>query len=267
MELIGMNPKAKLEPKEKLITTYNMYLPNISVSGAKSYNELWYNEVYSNIDLRFYAAENGNLEYDYIIKPNGNIADIKYKLNGLDDLFVDKEGNLVITTSLGQISKSKPFTYQLVNGEVKSIKSSYHVSADNIVSISIDEPYNKQLPLVIDPVLLDWANMLGWYTFDEVQSAEVDASGNTFVVGRNPNGVYDGFFGTNYTDFPTTVGAFQTIGGGKVDLFVFKYGPTGTLVFSTLYGGSGNESFGSWYNFYKSAPFNLFSYYTFTRFR
>jgi hypothetical protein len=59
----------------------------------------------------------------------------------------------------------------------------------------------------------------------------VDTAGNAYVTGD-----------TLSSNFPTTLGAFQTVRKGISDAFVTKLNPTGTgLVYSTLLGGSGAE--------------------------
>jgi len=60
----------------------------------------------------------------------------------------------------------------------------------------------------------------------------VDAVGNAYVTG----------FAVS-TNFPTTVGAFQTTSGGGDDAFVTKLNPTGSapLVYSTYLGGSAED--------------------------
>ncbi|HUO59005.1 MAG TPA: SBBP repeat-containing protein [bacterium] len=56
----------------------------------------------------------------------------------------------------------------------------------------------------------------------------VDGAGNAYVTGR-----------AEYTPFPTTPGAFQSVLNGGGDAFALKLNPTGTaLVYSTLLGGS-----------------------------
>src|SRR2546427_6812956 len=48
---------------------------------------------------------------------------------------------------------------------------------------------------------------------------------------------------TNSTDFPTTLGAFQTTFAGSYDAFVTKLNPTGSaLVYSTYLGGRNYET-------------------------
>jgi hypothetical protein len=60
----------------------------------------------------------------------------------------------------------------------------------------------------------------------------VDSIGNAYVTGD-----------TQSTDFPTTLGAFQTTSGGNQDAFVTKLNALGTLLlYSTYLGGTGFES-------------------------
>ena len=60
-----------------------------------------------------------------------------------------------------------------------------------------------------------------------------DGSGNTsaFVAGL-----------TASSNFPTTSGAYQVAYGGSGDAFVTKYGPTGTVVYSSYFGGIGTST-------------------------
>jgi hypothetical protein len=59
----------------------------------------------------------------------------------------------------------------------------------------------------------------------------VDAAGNAYLIGV-----------TSSTNFPTTVGAFQSTFGGDSDAFATKLNPTGSgLVYSTYLGGTADE--------------------------
>src|SRR5216110_1557886 len=79
---------------------------------------------------------------------------------------------------------------------------------------------------------LVYSTYLGGSSSDAGYGIAVDAAGNAYVTG-----------GTGSTDFPTTIGAFQTTkGGGFRDAFVTKLNPTGSaLVYSTYLGGSGDD--------------------------
>jgi hypothetical protein len=63
---------------------------------------------------------------------------------------------------------------------------------------------------------------------EEFAAVAVDTSGNVYVAGM-----------TASADFPTTVSALPALGG--TDVFVSKFDAAGTLVFSTVFGGSSSE--------------------------
>src|SRR5438093_1180925 len=79
---------------------------------------------------------------------------------------------------------------------------------------------------------LVYSTFLGGSDLEGAEDIAVDAAGNAYVTGLIAS-----------TDFPTTLGAFQTTyGGGARDIFVTKLNPLGTgLVYSTYLGGSGEE--------------------------
>ncbi|MCC5468329.1 SBBP repeat-containing protein [Pelosinus baikalensis] len=82
---------------------------------------------------------------------------------------------------------------------------------------------------------LVYSTYLGGSNFDEGFGIAIDTSGNAYVTGF-----------TQSTDFPTTLGAFQTSLKGFEDGFVTKLNSTGSaLVYSTYLGGnSTDEGFG-----------------------
>jgi RHS repeat-associated protein len=82
---------------------------------------------------------------------------------------------------------------------------------------------------------LAYSTYLGGSANDTGKGIGVDSSGNVYVTGSAASG--------GAIAFPTTSGAFQTsFGGGGTDAFVTKLNAAGNdLVYSTLYGGNGND--------------------------
>jgi hypothetical protein len=78
---------------------------------------------------------------------------------------------------------------------------------------------------------LVYSTYLGGSDFDGGHGIAVDVAGSAYVAGF-----------TTSTNFPTTLGAFQTALGGSFDAFVTKLNPTGSaLVYSTHLGGSDGD--------------------------
>jgi uncharacterized protein (TIGR03437 family) len=75
-----------------------------------------------------------------------------------------------------------------------------------------------------------YSTFLGGAGDDYAFAIAADSGGNVFVTGS-----------TTSTAFPTTQAALQPRPGGGIDAFVAKLSPTGTLVFSTYLGGSGDD--------------------------
>lgn len=76
--------------------------------------------------------------------------------------------------------------------------------------------------------VLQFSTFLGGIGNDYGTGIAVDSSNNGYVTGYTQG------------SFPTTSGVVQTVSQG-VDAFAAKYGPTGTLLYSTLLGGAGTD--------------------------
>jgi uncharacterized repeat protein (TIGR01451 family) len=77
---------------------------------------------------------------------------------------------------------------------------------------------------------LVFSSFLGGGLTDQGQGIAVDSAGNAYVTGL-----------TNSTDFPTS-SPFQSSLGGTQDAFLTEVSPSGALISSSYFGGSGSES-------------------------
>jgi len=82
-----------------------------------------------------------------------------------------------------------------------------------------------------------WATYLGGGSDEWVRGIETDADLNIYVVGE-----------TYSSDFPTTVGAYDTTFGGGHDLFISKFDAGGALMWSTYMGGANSDGAAYWYD-------------------
>lgn len=232
MKLLGSNPSTRVEDLEELPGKTNYFIGNDPKkwhTNVHTYAKLRYPNIYPGIEL-IYHGNQRILEYDFVVAPGGDPNSIALGFQGTNRLEVDAEGDLLLNTALGVIRQRKPNVYQEVAGVRREISGGYVLKGKHQVGFHV-AAYDASEPLVIDPVL-SYSTLLGGSSPDEGSEAiTVDAAGNAYVTGH-----------TSSTNFPTTVGAFQTANGGNSDIFVTKLNPTGSeLVYSTYLGGNGND--------------------------
>jgi len=81
-----------------------------------------------------------------------------------------------------------------------------------------------------------WCTWYGQSVNDQPTDVGFDAGGNVGIVGM-----------TSSYNFPVSAGAFQPLyNGGSTDLFIAKFNPTGTPIWSTYFGGSSDEGANTW---------------------
>ena len=81
---------------------------------------------------------------------------------------------------------------------------------------------------------LTWATYFGGSDLDVVAGIDFDSANNAYIVGstQSPSNI-------------ATINANQSIINGISDFFIAKFNPTGTLEWSTYYGGTNIEGYGS----------------------
>lgn len=231
--LMGANATAKLTGMQRLVGTTNYFIgsdPREWQTNVPNYAQVKYSGVYPGVDLVFYGKQN-LLEYDFIVSPGADPKDIALAFEGITNLCVDKQGDLLLRTAAGEIRQSRPVVYQQLSGARRIIPARYLVKGQNQIAFQIAN-YDRSQPLVIDPTLA-FSTYVGGSGTEQAEAIAVDSAGNAYITGN-----------TVSTDFPTTPGAFDTQKTNPDnDVFVTKLNATGTaIIYSTYFGGSNREA-------------------------
>ena len=196
-------------------------------TGVPNYARVAAPGVYPGIDL-VYHGNQGQLEYDFELAPHADPGKIRFLLEGARGLRTDSQGNLLVKVKGGELSFRRPVAYQKVGDEKRLVASRFVLKGKKEVAFRL-APYDRQQPLVIDPIL-SYSTFLGGSSIDGANGIAVAPDGTAFVAG-----------GTFSTDFPTAH-PLQANAGGPADFpqdaFVSKFSADGsTLLYSTYLGG------------------------------
>jgi len=214
------------EKSESIISyfkgTQDNWKTNIPTYDYVSLGQIWNNV---DVDLK---ANGNNMEKIFTIHPGGNPSDIQMSFDGISDVVIS-EYKLKIDTDLGEIFLSKPIAYQVIDGVKHNVSISYDILNSTTYGFSVLS-YDPKFDLVIDPLIA--STFVGGSGAEKAWGIALDSSGNVYITG----------YTESTTDYPTTVGAYDTTHNGGTDVFVSKFNSALTsLSASTFVGGSGND--------------------------
>lgn len=180
------------------------------------YGRVRASHLYPGIDAEYYGSGD-ELEYDFVIARGARPSAIRLRVDG-GSVHQDDDGAIRISTAAGHLRQPRPVAYQIVNGSRRSVDVGYNVSGSTI-AFDVGR-YDTSLPLVIDPLLVA-STYTGSATYTTAASVAAFTSTGLYATG--------------------TVLDSQ----GKRDIYIAKYAVDGrTLLFETVYGGSGDETAG-----------------------
>jgi hypothetical protein len=244
MKLRGANNNARISGVQRLANTSN-YLNGSDAkkwrTNVAHYARVNYKSVYPGIDMVYYGTGQ-KLEYDFLVAPGADPNRIKLNFDGANSVRVNRSGDLVLGIGKESIVQHAPVVYQELGGRRQRVAGQYAVSRTASGNIEVGfrlAAYDKQKPLVIDPVLsyLTYVGGSGEESgngaFAGTGLSYADASGNMLISGT-----------TASVNFPTTTGAYERIKAGDEfsdDIFITKLNSTGGAIFSTYLGGDSYE--------------------------
>jgi hypothetical protein len=186
------------------------------VTRAPHFSTLRYVDIYPGIDAVFLGHE-GELRYDFHVAPGADPGQIKLAFDGVSELSLADNGDLVLATGAGDIIHRAPVVYQDVDGVRVHVDAGFEFGEDREVLFALAD-FDRTRPLVIDPVI-SYSTFLGGAGTDSGRAVRVDPTDRTIVVmGR-----------TTSLDFPLA-GALQTAhgnGGGDIPV-AWSPNPNGT---------------------------------------
>ncbi|WP_022821990.1 gliding motility-associated C-terminal domain-containing protein [Hymenobacter norwichensis] len=220
----GANAAPELSGEQGTAAPYNYFRgsdPKRWASNARGFRQLRYTNLYPGIGATLYENEQHRLEYDFLVKAGAKPAAIRLRYAGADKLTLSPEGNLLIATSVGDVTEQAPRAWQDINGQRVAIPCAFELQGST-VRFQLGK-YNQRYALTIDPTVI-FSSFTGSTADNWGFTATYDAQGNMYSGGA----VFD-------IGFPTNPGAFRTTFAGATDVGIIKYNTAVTGAASRLY--------------------------------
>jgi hypothetical protein len=203
-------------------------------TDVPTYDAVSLGEVWPGIDVRL-RAQGRTSEKLFVVNPGAKASRIRMNVSGVRSLKVNRDGELVATTGLGDVMFSRPVAYQEIAGARRAVEVAYDVRG-NRYGFRLGD-HDPAFPVIVDPLLQATflggtqrdANVAGMVMTIHPSSREIYAAGDTFS-----------------TDFPGTAGGAQSVGGGGFvshDAFIARLSADLTVLEQATYLGGGSDDF------------------------
>ncbi len=258
---VGANPLVTIDKAMKLDYYYTYPKGINSTIKTDIYKKITYKNIYPNIDIEYtFPKDKDGLEYSIIVHPGGDVSMIKLNYPELKDMKLDKEGNMVMKSDVGEITDHSPKGDLIQFDYDGNVNVGFELNG-NTVSFKVDK-YNPESTLVIDP----WITDPLFTTLDRAYDLDYDNSGNVYALGGqypyqcvkiDPTGNIMWTYNTSFTYYyygdivvdhhsqnTYITEGFDNVGGAKV----FKINTLGSLIGTFLGNNSLQEMWRAVYN-------------------
>jgi hypothetical protein len=233
LDFVGVAADVRPRGEEKTgsVISYFRGRPDEWKSGLPSYSRIVYRNLWPGVDLA-YSGSSDCLKYEFVVQPGVDPSTIRLAYRGASRVAVNAGGQLEVDTPVRGFHDQAPLAYQDRCGERVPVPAAFRIEESAAPSGAIGfaiGPYDRSLPLVIDPATVIYCGFIGGAADDQGTAVAIDRSGNAYVTGR-----------TASLDFPVTAGPDLSFNdaSGKSDAFVAKVTADGTaLVYCGFIGG------------------------------
>src|SRR5579863_7691975 len=233
MTMPGANPEPVIASEDQQPGVKNYFIGNDPKNwhtNIPAFARVRYHDVYPGVDVVYHGSR--QLEFDVVVNPGANPDQIELSFDGAKHISTDASGNLILTSEAGELRLQHPVSYQEKNGTREAVDSRFVVKNDHQVAFALGS-YDRSRQLVIDPSISFATYFGGGGTNGSGEETglgiAVDGSGNAYVVGT--------------TNSSTTLPGSPTLipPGGQYDCYLVEFSPSGSIVFTTIFGGTMND--------------------------
>lgn len=205
--------------------TPNPVISSSTYTNLQVINRVTYESLWPGISLTYESTRDGIIKSTYNLEPGANPNRIGLHYNV--PVQIGKDGDLRFSLQKGEMHETAPLAWQEINGQRKTVDAAFRLMGNHGIGFTLGK-YDPAYPLVIDPTL-QWNTFLGGTAKDTSAGIAVDGSGNVIVAGISD---------AAWTEVNPPVRTYT----GLTDTFVAKLDSSGSLIWYTFLGGTGNDN-------------------------
>lgn len=194
---------------------------------ATTYRNLHLGQAWPGVQVEL-AMRGANVEKLFHVAPQADASQIRVQVGGALSLRLGEGGELVAATGHGDVAYTAPVAFQEVEGQRVDVPVQYALNRQGDGYGFALGAYDRELPLVIDPLLQ--STYLGGAGVDSIEALAITPSGDIVVAGS-----------TWLHSFPGTQGGALPAAGNYDGFIARLSGDLGTLLQSTYVGGAGKD--------------------------
>ena len=159
------------------------WLTNVPTYEGVAYRGLW-----PGIDLAVSGVDE-RLKYTFTLAPGADVSMVRLAYDGARGRLM-ADGSLLLDTPVGPIMDPAPVAHQQRGEQVVPVGVDFVLVPGTAGSLTVGfrlGPYDRTLPLVIDPALPVFAGFMGGAGDDRGLGVAVDPGGAAYVTGQTPS--------------------------------------------------------------------------------
>lgn len=133
------------------------------------------------------SGDEGTVKYAFVVSPGADPSRIRLACRGAQDVIVDRDGDLQISTPAGIVTDRRPIAFQEAGGARRPVPAAYAPEGARPGEYRYGfrlGSYDPKLTLVIDLTVLVYAGYIGGSGLDDGLDIALDGSGNAYVTGQ-----------------------------------------------------------------------------------
>ncbi len=177
VEWENASPNVSIDAEEEQEYYYTYPTGESGFIKALVYKKIIYRNIYPGIDIEYsFPKDKDGIKYNIVLHPGADLSLVKLKYAGAQSAHIDKEGNVVVKTSIGEFTDHAPVSFYKKGG---SIAISYSLKG-TVESFTESKIYNQSATVVIDP----WTtNPIFTAAYNKAYDIDYDDKGNVYAYG------------------------------------------------------------------------------------